>query len=244
MPAEAKETEERRRIPLPILLTPIVVLMVVGTVADVIGPGLINEHPLVQIFLNPRNRYLLLASPQVDAVAFVVVGFLRLVLTDPLFYLLGVQYGDGALRWAERKLGDDAGVIRTAERLFARFGSVIILIAPSGYLCLLAGATGMRPRRFVILNVVGTMGRLLLFLVLGEAFQDELFTALDYIQRYQWWLVGLSLVVAVLQSRRKQSTGVLRPPSDLKEEILAAEGEMAEGAMARDDGGRPVDDRR
>jgi membrane protein DedA with SNARE-associated domain len=217
----------RRRIPLPILLTPIVVLAVVGTVADIIGPGLITERPLLQMFMNPRNRYLLLASPQVDTVPFLVVGFVRLVLTDPLFYLLGVQYGDAALRWAERKLDDDTGFIRTAERFFARFGSVIILIAPSGYLCLLAGATGMRPRRFATLNIIGTVGRLALFRVLGETFKDELLSILGFIQRYQWWLIALSLVVVAIQSRRKRASGTLRPPSELEEEIEAAENELA-----------------
>jgi membrane protein DedA with SNARE-associated domain len=226
MSHEVEPEERRKRIPLPILLTPIVILAVVGTVADVIGPGLITERPLLQMFMNPRNRYLLLASPQVDTVPFLVVGFIRLVLTDPLFYLLGVQYGDAALRWAERKLDDEVGFIRTAERLFARFGSIIILIAPSGYLCLLAGATGMRPRRFVVLNVVGTVGRLALFRVLGETFKDELLSVLGFIQRYQWWLIALSLVVVAIQSRRKRASGTLRPPSELEEEIEAAEAEL------------------
>ncbi len=233
------EQTQRRRIPLPILLTPIVVLAVIGTVADVIGPGLINERPLLQMFLNPRNRYLLLASPQVDTVPFLVVGFVRLVLTDPLFYLLGVQYGDAALRWAERKLGDDVGFISTAERFFSRFGPVIILIAPSGYLCLLAGATGMRTRLFVALNVTGTIGRLLLFRVLGEAFRDELFAVLGFIQRYQWWLVGLSFVVVAIQSRRK---GTLRPPSELEGEIEAAEQELDAETTAPPDAA-PSDER-
>ena len=216
---------DRKRIRLPILLTPIVALAVIGTVADVIGPGLINERPLLQMFLNPRSRYLLLASPQVDAVPFFVVGFLRLVLTDPLFYILGVQYGEAALRWAESKLGDDGGFIRAAERFFGRFGSAIILIAPSGYLCLLAGAAGMRPRRFIALNLIGTVSRLLLFRFLGEALKDELFAVLGFIQRYQWWLVGLSFVVVSLQSRRKRT---LRPPSELEAELAAAEQEVTE----------------
>ncbi len=227
MSEEATATQPRRRIPLPILLTPIVVLTVVSMVADVIGPGLISERPLLQMFLNPRSRYLVLASPQVDAVPFFGVGFLRLVLTDPLFYLLGVQYGEAALRWAETKLGDDGGFIRGAERFFARFGSIIILLAPSGYLCLLAGAAGMRPRRFIVLNVVGTVGRLVALRLLGEAFDDELFAALAFIQRYQWWLIGLSFVVVSLQSRRKRASGTLRAPSELERELAATEHQVA-----------------
>ncbi|MBW3574406.1 MAG: hypothetical protein KY450_05990 [Actinobacteria bacterium] len=223
MPEQEGAISPRRRIPLAVLLTPIVVLTAVGAVSDVIGPGLINERPLLQMFLNPRSRYLLLASPQIDAVPFFVVGFLRLVSTDPLFYLLGVQYGEAALRWAETKLGDDGGFIRGAERFFARFGSVIILLAPSGYLCLLAGAAGMRPRRFIVLNVVGTVGRLVLFRFLGKALDDQLFAVLGFIQRYQWWLIGLSFVVVSLQSGRKRKGGTLRPPAELEAELEATE---------------------
>ena len=223
MPEQESAISPRRRIPLAVLLTPIVVLTAVGAVSDVIGPGLINERPLLQMFLNPRSRYLLLASPQVDAVPFFVVGFLRLVSTDPLFYLLGVQYGEAALRWAETKLGDDGGFIRGAERFFARFGSIIILLAPSGYLCLLAGAAGMRPRRFIVLNVVGTVGRLVLFRFLGKALEDQLFAVLGFIQRYQWWLIGLSFVVVSLQSGRKRKGGTLRPPAELEAELEATE---------------------
>jgi membrane protein DedA with SNARE-associated domain len=234
--------EGQRRIPLAVLVTPIVILSVLGTVADVIGPGLINERPLLQMFLNPRNRYLLLASPQVDAVTFLVVGFTRLVLTDPLFYLLGAQYGDGALRWAERKMGD-TGFIAGLERFFGRFGSAIVLVAPSGYMCLLAGAAGMSVRRFVALNVTGTLGRLLLFRFLGEAFKDELFAVLGFIQRYQWWLIGLSLVVVALQSRQKGSAGTTRPPSEIEAE-LEAEIEAAEQHPGAAGGAAPPDERR
>ncbi len=231
-----------RRIPLPLLVTPIVILSVLGTIADVIGPGLINEHPLLQMFLNPRNRYLLLASPQVDAVPFLVVGFTRLVLTDPLFYLLGAQYGEGALRWAERKLGD-TGFIAGLERFFSRFGSIIVLVAPSGYMCLLAGATGMSVRRFAVLNVTGTLGRLLLFRFLGETFKDELFAVLGFIQRYQWWLVGLSFLVVALQSRKKGDAGTARPPSEIEAE-LEAEIEATGQEPTAGDGPAPSDDRR
>ncbi|MDP8988350.1 MAG: VTT domain-containing protein [Actinomycetota bacterium] len=231
-----------RRVPLPILVTPIVILSLLGTIADVIGPGLINERPLLQMFLNPRNRYLLLASPQVDAVPFLVVGFTRLVLTDPLFYLLGAQYGEGALRWAERKLGD-TGFVAGLQRFFARFGSLIVLLAPSGYVCLLAGAAGMSVRRFVTLNVTGTLGRLLLFRFLGETFKDELFAVLGFIQRYQWWLIGLSFVVVVLQSRRKGDAGTARPPSEIEAE-LEAEIDAAGQEPAAGDGPAPSDDRR
>lgn len=213
-----------RRIPLPWLLGPYAVMVVLSYVGDVVGPSLIVEHPLWQIFLNPRNRWLLLASPQVDAVPFFVVGFVRLVLTDPIAYLLGWQYGDAALAWVEKKMGDENGFVRRVERWFGKVAPLVILIAPSFNWCVLAGATRMKVRLFVALNVVGTAGRLVLFRVAGDAFRDELEDVLGFVQRYQWWLVGLSFLVVAFQLRRR-GDGVETP------EEMAAEIEAEEEAL-------------
>ena len=189
---------EARRIPLPWLLTPVVIANVVALVADIAGPNLIVTHPLLQIALQPRNRYLLLGSPNIDTIPFYVVGFVRLVLTDPIAFILGWQYGDAAIAWAERRMGD-SGVIRTIERWFGRVAPVVILIAPSMYWCILAGASRMKPRLFIALNVTGTIGRLVLFRLAGDAFRVQLEDVLDWIQRYQVWLIAASAVLVVIQ---------------------------------------------
>ena len=221
---EAVEKERERRVPLPVLLVPIVAAMVVAMIGDVIGPTLINEHPLWQINLNPRNRWLLLAASQVAAWPFLIVGFVRLVAIDPLFYLLGLQHGDAALRWAERKLGDEAGLVRRIEHWFGRAAPAVVLVAPNGYVCLLAGATGMRVRTFLVLNVVGTIGRLTLFLVAGAAFRDQLLDVLELIQRYQWWLVALSLLIVSFQARRRRASGALESVGTMQRELESEAG--------------------
>jgi membrane protein DedA with SNARE-associated domain len=192
-------------------------------VGDGFGPRLIVEHPLWMVFLNPRNRWLLLASPQLGAPEFFAVGFFRLVLTDPLFYVLGLQYGDAALRWAEKKLGPDGVMVRTVEKWFGKAAPVIVLLAPSGYVCLLAGATGMKPRVFIPLNIAGTVGRLLLFRLAGEAFRDELLDVLGWIGRNQKWLIVASLVLVALQAMRARRSGALESPTEMAEEIEAEE---------------------
>jgi membrane protein DedA with SNARE-associated domain len=206
-----------------LLLTPIVLMSVVGMVGDAIGPRLIVDNPLLMMFLNPRNRWLLLAAPQVGALEFFGVGFFRLVLTDPLYYVLGLQYGDAALRWAEKKLGPDGVMVRTVERWFGKAAPVIVLLAPSGYVCLLAGATGMKPRVFIPLNVVGTAGRLLLFRLVGEAFRDELLDVVEWIGRNQKWLIVASVGIVLLQGARARSSGALESPAEMAEEIEAEE---------------------
>jgi len=225
--AEVDEAEQRKRIPLPWLITPIVVLSVAGTIGDVMGPRLIDDHPLWMMFLNPRTRWLLLATPQVGAVEFFTVGFLRLVLTDPIFFLLGLQYGDGALRWAEEKMGDGGRFIRGVKRWFNKAGWLIILIAPSGYLCLFAGASRMSVRLFATMNVVGTIGRLVLFRIAGEAFRDELLDLVGWISRNQRWLIALSIAVVALQSFRARNRpgGAFETPQEIEEEIEQYEAE-------------------
>lgn len=219
------EAQPRRRIPVAVLVAPVVVLSIVGMVADAMGPRLITERPLLQIFLNPRNRYLVLAAPQVDMLPFFVVGFLRLTLTDPLGYLLGRQHGDAALQWAEEKLGEEGGMIRRVERWFRKAAPLVVLVMPNLYMCILAGATGMKARVFFSLNILGTLGRLTLIWMAGDAFESELESVLDFIGRYQWWLVGLSFAVVAFQSSRRKDRGMLETPQQIEEEIEAMEAE-------------------
>jgi membrane protein DedA with SNARE-associated domain len=213
-----------RRLPLRVLVVPIIGATLVAMIGDVVGPGLINEHPLWQITLNPRNRWLLLAASQVAAWPFFIVGFVRLVAIDPLFYLTGLQHGDAALRWAERRLGDEAGLVRKVEHWFGRAAPGVVLVAPNGYVCLLAGATGMRIRTFLLLNVIGTVGRLTLFLVAGAAFRVQLLDVLEFIQRYQWWLVALSLLIVSIQARRRRASGALESVGTIEQELESEAG--------------------
>jgi membrane protein DedA with SNARE-associated domain len=215
-----------RRIPLPWLITPIVVLALMGTVADILGPKLIVEHPQLQMFLNPRNRYMILAAATVEAVPFFIIGFTRLVLTDPLGFLLGRQYGDAALKWAGEKMGDEGKFVRRVERIFGKAAPVIVVVAPNLYMCILAGASGMRTRVFITLNVLGTIGRLVLFRIAGHAFRDELLSLVDWIGRNQKWLIMLSLVVVALQSLRSRKRGTLETVSEIEAEIEANEAEL------------------
>ncbi|MGD9796639.1 MAG: DedA family protein [Acidimicrobiia bacterium] len=208
-----------RRIPLPWLITPIAVMSVAGLVADALGPKLVTEHPLLQLFLNPRNRYLLLVAPQLDATSFFLVGFIRLLLTDPLYFVLGRQYGEAALRWADDNAGTMGPVIRRVEKWFGRAAPLVVLLAPSGNMCLLAGASGMKVRLFWAMNVLGTIGRLTVFWIAGDAFRDELEGVLDWIQRYQWRLVGVTVAIAVAQTVLGRRRGTLDTPAEAEAEI-------------------------
>ncbi|MEY2426978.1 MAG: hypothetical protein QOI61_2550 [Actinomycetota bacterium] len=219
---EAEKRQRRRR--LTLLLTPIGAFSVGGIIVGILAPTLINEHPLVVIFFQPINRWLILASNRVETWEFFAVAFFRLVLTDPLYFLLGHWYGDGALDWIENKTGN-SGMVPLLKKWFAKAGGVIVFVAPNAYVCVLAGSAGMKVRLFIALNVVGTIGRLILIKAFGDVFEPVLEPVLDFIKRYQWQLVVLSLVIFAVQSatnRKKGKKGDLQGVASMEAELEAS----------------------
>ncbi len=228
---------------LTLLLTPIVVLTAAGIFADWFAAAIITEHPLLQMFLNPRLRYLTLASNQVDPVPFFLVGFFRLVLTDPLYFLLGRWYGDAALRWMERHGGESGAAVRVFERWFAKASYPIVALAPNGFICLLAGTTGMRPAVFAVLNVSGTIVRLIAVRIFAEALEQPLDSVLDFVREYQWWVVGVSVALGLFQWWRSRRAGreKIKSPARIEEELKEAEAEVQEEEASTGGGGRAID---
>ncbi|MEI2638167.1 MAG: hypothetical protein V9F03_04080 [Microthrixaceae bacterium] len=72
-----------------------------------------------------------------------------------------------------------------------------MFIAPNNPVCLLAGVAAMPIRRFVILNVTGTIGRVLLVRFIGHLFEDQIESVLDMIARYQGWFLRGSIILVV-----------------------------------------------
>ncbi|MBW8826711.1 MAG: VTT domain-containing protein [Acidobacteria bacterium] len=217
------EATSHRKIPLPWLLGPFAVTVIAAYVGEAIGPTLITSHPLLQIFLNPKNRYLILASPQVALVPFFAVSFVRLVLTDPIAYLLGRQYGDSAMRWAEKRMGGEGedSLVRRMEYLFGKAAPAFIVIAPSFIWCLMAGTSRMKVWVFVTCNAVGTIGRLILIRWVGDTFNTELGSLLDFIRRYQWPLLAFTITTVLVQVVRSRQRGDLETPAEMEAEITA-----------------------
>ena len=192
--------DHRRR--LLLLLVPIIVVGVLGTIADWLAPSLIVHHPLLEIAFNPKIRYLALAAGRIPAPVWFGVAFGRLVAVDPFWYLLGRWYGEDAVRWIDRRFRGGRA-LRLIERWFSRASWPIVLVAPDGVICLLAGATGMSAPTFVALDFLGTVARLVLIRLLADALAGPLTDVGRYLGRYAWWLVGLSLVVGGFQLWRR-----------------------------------------
>jgi membrane protein DedA with SNARE-associated domain len=214
------ESRHRRR-RLTLLLTPIVALVIASNVGTALFPTLVNDHPLLLITLDARNRHLALVATKLDAIPYYTVGFFRLVLSDPLFYLLGFWYGEAALNWMDRRAGSIGRFLRSMENVFAKAAYPLIFLAPNNYICLFAGASRMHPAAFIALNGSGTLFRLYLIRVVGEALSSPIDSVLDFIRRYQVQLTVGTIAIVVFQvvMDRRRGTSEIERVGELEHEL-------------------------
>ena len=167
---------------LAVLVTLIVVFWVVGIAATAATSWLLAEHPLALVALEPRNRNLLLATPLVDdAVPFVVLATFRRVASDPVYFALGHLYGDRAITWVERR----AGAVRLLERAFRRASKLLVFAFPGLLVGVIAGATGMRTRTFLALNVAGTVLTVIALRLFAHQVEPVLDPIIEFNERNQ-----------------------------------------------------------
>ncbi|MFM8862558.1 MAG: DedA family protein, partial [Acidimicrobiia bacterium] len=196
--------------------------------ADALWPSLVESNPLLLIALSAKNRYLVLVVNALPAWEYYVVGTLRLLLPDPFFFVLGWLYGEAALHWMERRTPTVGRIMRTLERWFGRWGAPLVMLFPNNYVCAIAGAARMSPLRFATLNVIGTIGRLVMIAVVGDVFAGPIDSILDFVARWriQLLVVTVSLVVLswVLELRNgRREIDALRELEDAADEIEADE---------------------
>lgn len=188
---------------LKLLIAPVIFLVICSNIANVMWPTLQEDHPLLLIALSSINRYLILVSDQLGAVEYYAVGTLRLLVSDPLFFLLGYWYGDRALEWMDRKAPTYGPMLRRFQEAFGKAAWPLVVIAPNNFICLFAGAAGMRIGWFFALNLVGTVGRLYLIRVLGEAFASPIDGFQGFVGQYRWWFVGISAIAVAISLRNE-----------------------------------------
>ena len=204
-----------------LVLAPLLVLVVAAQVGDAFAPTLATEHPLTLITLNARNRNLILTTNELDALSYYGVGFLRLLVSDPLFFILGYWYGDAGVAWVEKRSTSFGSMLRTWEWMFQKAAWPLVAIAPNNFICLFAGAAGMAPAVFITLNVLGTIVRLWLIRILGETFEAPLDSVLAFIRDYRLPLtvITLALVVVTVIADRRSGKGEIEALTHIEDEL-------------------------
>jgi membrane protein DedA with SNARE-associated domain len=205
--------------------------VIISYVGDAMAPSLVDRHPAWLIALNARTRNLALVTNDLDPWTYYGIGFVRLVVSDPLFFLLGYWYGDAAVEWMERRTRTWGQMLRQVEKWFGKAAYPIVFIAPNNYICLFAGAAGMSLRAFVVLNVTGSFFRLWLVRVFGRAFEAPIDTVVDWIGDNRAILlvitVGLVLVSIALEARSGETE--IEALARLDDELEEADEELHRG---------------
>jgi membrane protein DedA with SNARE-associated domain len=202
-----------------LVVVPIVALIVAAYVGDGLTTTLAKNHPLLLVLLNARSRVLVLTTNQLDTVSYYLGAGLRLLSSDPLFYLLGRWYGDAMIVWVEKRSKTFGEQIRLYERGFAKAAYPFVFIMPNPYICVFAGASGMRLGSFFTLNILGTVARLYLIRRLGEAFNEPIQTVLRFFARYRLplFVISVALVVFIIWNDRRQGKSEIGSMLELAE---------------------------
>lgn len=199
------------------LAVPIATVTALGTVGTALTPYLAVHHPLVLLILEARDRNLVLAR-HVEIVAYVVVGSVRRLSTDPLFFLLGRDYGDAGVRWIEAKGGGP--VVRFTERLFRAAAYPMLVVFPGAVVCTLAGEIGIPTSVFLVVVTVRTVAAVFLIRWLAGLFGPQVDAVLHFFDRFTLPATAATIVAVVLwilwerrQRSRRDTAEDDNPPS-------------------------------
>jgi membrane protein DedA with SNARE-associated domain len=186
------------------VLTFTTLLFVIGTVGSNIGPALVDEKPRLILMLSSRNRNLFGSVPYIDLASYLAIGFVRVLIAGIALYLVGRWYGTKALGWVEGNMGELPAIYKWTEKAVDRAGPAILVLMPgSNIVCLLLGHRRMPPKKFVPLLMIGIAFKLAILWQGGRIFEEQIKSFLEWIEKYQWYVVVGLFAISFLQSARK-----------------------------------------
>jgi membrane protein YqaA with SNARE-associated domain len=132
------------------------------TAASLLGtalaPYLLVKSPLLLVAVSPAAHHVALAAASVEPLPLIAVATIRRVLTGIGAYGIGFLYGRAALGWLDQRYPRVAKLVSWLDRLFARAGVGLLVLAPAPTVALLAGAARSR---FVFVVLALTLGHAL-----------------------------------------------------------------------------------
>ncbi len=188
----------------PLTLAAFVLLVIATNIASAVWARWVDVNPEGLLMLSSRNRYLALTlAAGVPVGTYVVIAFLRIGAAFAVCHMIGRAYHDDAIGWFRRYLGVTPETIGSFNRGFAKAEWVLIpFFAGSNIVAALSGVHRTPPVRLAVLLSVGIAGRLVLMWWLARTFESQLVEFLGWLQRYQWWAVGISIALVLLVNVR------------------------------------------
>lgn len=196
----------------PLALAAFVGLVICTNIAGAVWARWVDTNPEGLIALSSRNRYLALAlAADVTLWAYVVIATVRLTVAFVVCHAIGRAYSDRALGWFTRYLGVTPESVEGFRRGFtkAEWG-LIPFFAGSNIVAVISGVHRTSATKLALLLSIGIAARLALMWWFARTFEDQLVSFLEWLQRYQWWAVGISVLVVVLFNVRNFRRGAAR----------------------------------
>ena len=186
-----------------------VTLVVCSNIGAIFTSSLATHHPGIFIGLSARNRNLFLTVPSdLGLPAWAAIATVRLAASAVVCHYLGRAYGDRALRWFWRFMGMPQEQVAKFESNFAKAEwAVVPVFVGSNIVWVLSGAARTQWRRLAPLAAVGLVGRLALLWWLGNAFRDQVESVLDFLNRFQYPIIGITLVIVIATNVRNFRSG-------------------------------------
>ena len=176
-------------------------------VGQIFFAALIVRAPLLLLALNATDPILLGVAHEAPLWAFMVIGVIRLFITDPFLYRLGYDFGPNAKAYLEAEFGPRNSFIRAMgwlERWFPRVGWLLLFAIPGYPMCLLSGIARMRQVPFVLVNLAGTVSRLVLIWWVSDFFSGPVGSVINFVNRYSIPFTVLMFVLVAVQIIRNQ----------------------------------------
>lgn len=207
--SEARVEEHVRPAWAPLTLVAFVALVICSNVAGATWAKLLGSNPAALLALSSRNRYLVLSlGADVSMFAYWVIGSLRIAAAFLVCHLIGRAYADDALGWFTKYLGVTHEALDTFNRGFAKAEWIVIpFFAGSNIVAALSGVHRTPLPRLIGLLAFGIVARLALIWWLSSLFQEELESFVTWLQKYTWWLIGISVAAVVLVNIRNFRRG-------------------------------------
>jgi hypothetical protein len=201
------EPVDERRAPTAVrlLTTAFVVLVICTQFGSCSAPSMVKDRPEAVLALSSRMRHLFLAVPaDISPMAYALIGFGRLMLAGLICFALGRAVGERVFRWFDVQSGGERpATLRWIERAVERAAVPLVFVFPgSNIAAFLVGRRRLHPGAFVAALAAGIAFRLWWVWVAAQRFKPELETALDFIDRYQWWFIAGLVLVSVVPGFR------------------------------------------
>lgn len=193
----------------PLTIVAFVGLVICSNVANGVWAGWVDDHREALLALSSRQRYLVFtAAGGIGVVPYVVIGSLRIAAAFVVCHLAGRAYRDDLLRLFTRYLGLTPEALDVYHRGLDKAEIFIIpFFAGSNIIAALTGIRKTTPVRLAVLLAVGIAGRLALMWWLAKAFEDQVKDVLRFVDRYDRWIILISIALVILVNVRNFRRG-------------------------------------